>query len=171
VGTALPYRTYRTASFFTLPGKRIIYITYARHILMTRTRAGKVLHEHGLWFREHSKDERSDHICKTVMFKRKDGTRIAALMPLQFRVSYRKLKEHYKQDVSPLSPEELRAEGFEPGEVAPMLVACELVVDPSCFTQEEVQTGSGHLEYGVTWHIRDLEKMKRFALLDVREEK
>jgi prolyl-tRNA editing enzyme YbaK/EbsC (Cys-tRNA(Pro) deacylase) len=134
---------------------------------MTNTRAGEILNKHGFWYKEHH--ERGDEkgfVCKTVLFRRKDGAHIAAMVPLQSRVSYRKLREHYKQDCAPLSPDELRALGFEPGEVAPMLVDCELVVDPGC-AQEIIYTGSGTLGWGIEWRFEDLERIRKYTCLDV----
>ena len=67
--------------------------------------------------------------------------------------------------------EELRVEGFEPHECAPMLVKCELLVDLECTTKEPIQTGSGTLGYGIVWHIADLAKLKEYTLIDIQEEK
>jgi prolyl-tRNA editing enzyme YbaK/EbsC (Cys-tRNA(Pro) deacylase) len=133
------------------------------------TRAGKLLAEHGFSYREYDQEDRNENVCKTIMFKRKDGVKIAALVPFTKRVSYKKLKAHYNQDVSPLSPAELRAEGFEPHECAPMLMKCELLVDPECLEKEPIRTGSGTLGYGIEWHIADLEKIKQYKILDLQE--
>lgn len=133
---------------------------------MPITRAGKLLEEKGIHFREISKEERG-FVCKTVMFKRKSSKRVAVMLPLHERVSYKKLKAHFGEDCAPLSPDELRAEGFEPGEVAPMLVQCELLVDPSC-NRVIIQTGSGTLEYGLEWRFSDLESLKSYTLVDLR---
>ncbi len=105
------------------------------------------------------------------MFKRKDGVKIAAVVPFLSRVSYKKLKAHCGMDVGPLSPDELRAEGFEPHECAPMLMTCELFVDPECLTKQPIQTGSGTLGKGIEWHVEDLAKIKHYKVLDIKDEK
>jgi prolyl-tRNA editing enzyme YbaK/EbsC (Cys-tRNA(Pro) deacylase) len=136
---------------------------------MAITRAGKLLEEHGLWYREFDREEHRENVCKTIMFKRRDGGFVAVLVPLAYRVSYKKLKAHYGQDVSPLSPDELRTIGFEPGECAPMLMPCELIVDPSCLVFEIIHSGSGTLGKGVEWNRDDLEKLKPYTLMVVGE--
>jgi prolyl-tRNA editing enzyme YbaK/EbsC (Cys-tRNA(Pro) deacylase) len=133
------------------------------------TRAGKLMADNGLWVREKPQEDRGPNVCKTIMFKRKDGQKIAVLIPLNNRVSYKKLKAHYGQDVSPLSADELRAEGFEPHECAPMLMQCELIVDPDCEQFAVIQTGSGTLGYGIEWHFSDLKQLKQYITLDVKE--
>lgn len=135
---------------------------------MARTRAGEMLEKHRLFYKEHHKDGERGFVCKTVMFKRRNGEKVAVMIPLTERVSYRKLKAYFGEDCAPLSPDELRAEGFEPGEVAPMLVQCELLVDPSC-ERELVHTGSGTLEWGTEWKFSDLQKLKKYILVDVRQ--
>lgn len=116
-------------------------------------------------------EDRNDRVCKTIMFKRKDGVKIAAVVPYLSRVSYKKLKAYCGMDVGPLSPDELRAEGFEPHECAPMLMQCELYVDPECLTKHPIQTGSGTLGKGIEWHIEDLAKIKPYTVLDIKEER
>lgn len=130
-----------------------------------------VLAERGFWYREVPQEERNDRVCKTIMFKRKDGVRIAAVVPYLSRVSYKKLKAHLGQDVSPLSPDELRQEGFEPHECAPMLMQCDLYVDPECLTKHPIQTGSGTIGKGIEWHVEDLAKIKHYTVLNIKEEK
>lgn len=103
------------------------------------------------------------------MFKKKTGEKLAAVVPYLSRVSYKKLKTHAGMDVSPLSPDELRAEGFEPHECAPMLMTCELLIDPVCLTKEPIQTGSGTVGFGIEWHIADLEKIRQYVVLDVQQ--
>jgi prolyl-tRNA editing enzyme YbaK/EbsC (Cys-tRNA(Pro) deacylase) len=125
-----------------------------------KTRAGKLLQEHGLWFREVDQDDRNERVCKTICFKRKDGVIVAAVVPYLSRVSYKKLKSHYGMDVKPLSVDELRGIGFEPHECAPMLMPCEVLVDPECLTKEPIQTGSGTVGYGIEWHVADLTNLK-----------
>ena len=136
-----------------------------------RTRAGKLLQERGLWFREVDQNDRNDRVCKTIMFKRKDGVKIAAVVPYLSRVSYKKLKAHFGMDVAPLSADELRAEGFEPHECAPMLMKCELIVDPECVTKEPIQTGSGTIGWGIEWHFADIATIKNYIVLDIKEDK
>jgi prolyl-tRNA editing enzyme YbaK/EbsC (Cys-tRNA(Pro) deacylase) len=134
------------------------------------TRAGKLFSEKGFWCKEIPQDEdRGENICKTIMFKRRDGEKVAVLIPLQDRVSYKKMKDYFKQDVSPLSVDELRAEGFEPHECAPMLVTCTLIVDPACTDLHHIRTGSGTLGYGIEWHFHDLAKVRDYVILDVRQ--
>ncbi len=135
------------------------------------TRAGKLLQSHGCWFREVPQEDRNDRVCKTICFKRKDGTIIAAVVPFLSRVSYKKLKAHYGMDVAPLSPTELRSIGFEPHECAPMLMECELLLDPECLTKKPIQTGAGNVGHGIEWHIEDLEKIRTYTVVDIQEPK
>lgn len=133
------------------------------------TRAGKLFAERGFWFNEVPQEDRNERVCKTIMFKRKDGVKIAAVVPYLSRVSYKKLKAHAGMDVGPLSPDELRAEGFEPHECAPMLMKCELLVDPQCLEKHPIQTGSGTLGKGIEWHIEDLAKIVNYKVIDIQE--
>lgn len=136
-----------------------------------KTRAGKLLQENGLWFREVDQDDRNERVCKTICFKRKDGVIIAAVVPYLSRVSYKKLKAHYGMDVKPLSPDELRGIGFEPHECAPMLMPCEVLMDPECLSKEPIQTGSGTVGYGIEWHVADLVQLKEYVVLDCQEQR
>jgi len=135
------------------------------------SRAGKILASHNLWFREVPQEDRNENVCKTICFKRKDGVIIAAVVPYMQRVSYKKLKMHYQMDVQPLSPDELRAIGFEPHECAPMLMTCEVLIDPQCTTKEPIQTGSGTIGYGIEWHFSDLTTIKEYTIFDCSEER
>lgn len=137
--------------------------------MQPQTRAGKLLASHGMWFREVRQEDRNDRVCKTICFKRKDGVVIAAVVPFLSRVSYKKLKSHYGMDVAPLSPDELRSIGFEPHECAPMLMECELLIDPECLTKHPIQTGAGSVGHGIEWNIEDLSKIRPFKLLDIQE--
>lgn len=134
-----------------------------------QTRAGKLMAERGFWYREVPQEQRNDRVCKTIMFRRKDGVVIAAVVPYLSRVSYKKMKAHYGMDVSPLSGDELRKEGFEPHECCPQLMTCELLVDPACLEKEPIQTGSGTVGKGIEWHIADLKKIRDYSVLDVQE--
>ena len=136
-----------------------------------RSRAGKLMQERGLWYREVPQEERNDRVCKTIMFQRKDGLRLAAVVPYLSRVSYKKMKAHYGMDVRPLSPDELRAEGFEPHECAPMLMTCELLLDPACLEKEPIQTGSGTIGLGIEWHIADLASIREYTVIDIQEQR
>jgi prolyl-tRNA editing enzyme YbaK/EbsC (Cys-tRNA(Pro) deacylase) len=124
-----------------------------------------------MWFSEVPQEQRNDRVCKTIIFRRKDGVKIAAVVPYLSRVSYKKMKAHYGMDVSPLSPDELRAEGFEPHECAPMLMTCDLLVDPECTKKEPIQTGSGTVGKGIEWHFSDLAKIRNYTVIDVQEER
>lgn len=136
-----------------------------------QTRAGKLLAEHNLRFQEVNAEERNDRVCKTICFKRKDGQLLAALVPYEQRVSYKKLKAYCGMDVGPLSVAELRTIGFEPHECAPMLMPCELIVDPQCLTKNPIQTGSGTLGWGIAWQFADLTTLKEYVILDCAEPK
>ncbi len=133
------------------------------------TRAGKLLAQHGMWYREVPQEDRNDRVCKTICFKRKDGIIFAAMVPFLQRVSYKKLKAHYGMDVGPLSPDELRGIGFEPHECAPMLMPCEVLVDPQCTSKEPIQTGSGTIGYGLEWHFTNLAALKEHIIVDCGE--
>lgn len=136
-----------------------------------QTRAGKLMQERGLWYQEVPQEQRSDRVCKTIMFRRKDGVKIAAVVPYLSRVSYKKMKAYYKMDVMPLSADELRAEGFEPHECCPQLMQCEMLVDGECLEKEPIQTGSGTVGKGIEWHIADLKKIRDYIVLDVQEKR
>jgi prolyl-tRNA editing enzyme YbaK/EbsC (Cys-tRNA(Pro) deacylase) len=135
-----------------------------------KTRAGVLLASRGLWFREVPQEDRNERVCKTIMFKKKNGERIAAVVPFLSRVSYRKLKAYAGMDVSSLSPRELRAEGFEPHECAPMLMRCELLVDPDCLTKHPIQTGSGTVGFGIEWHVEDLARLTPYTVFELKED-
>jgi len=135
------------------------------------TRAGKLMQELGLWYHELLREEDNDRICKTIMFRRKDGVKLAAVVPFKSRVSYKKMKAYYKMDVSPLSTDELRQEGFEPHECCPQLMKCEMLIDPECTEKEPIQTGSGTAGYGIEWHFSDLKKIREYIVLDVQEKR
>lgn len=110
-------------------------------------------------------------VVKTIMFKSKKHGPFAVSVLGKDRIDYKKLKEHFQdKKISTLRPEEMRELGWEPGECCPLNMNTPLIVDPSVFEFERINTGSGDLEYGIEFPPSAIHKLKPKAkTLDVIE--
>ena len=117
-------------------------------------------------------DVNPDHIVKTIVFKKKKtGEAFAVAVPSKYRVSYKKIRSLVDDQVSPLSPDELRVLGWEPGECCPLSINCFLYVDPEVFAIDTVNTGSGDLYYGLEFPSKAINTLRSdFEVAEVREE-
>lgn len=111
-------------------------------------------------------------VVKTIVFKQKATNEpFAVAVRKDDRVSYKKVRSLLGGGVSPLSPEELLELGWVVGECCPLTINCSLYVDEEVAALEEVHTGSGDAEYGLSYALEALFALRPDAqVVDAREE-
>ena len=86
-------------------------------------------------------------ITKTMIFKGKHGTIIAAMVPAKFRVSTKRLKKILElDDVEMLNPNETyKRTGYPVGGMPCFGYDATLIIDPKVLEKEYVYTGGGSI--------------------------
>jgi len=105
---------------------------------------------------------------KTIVLVDKNGKRYAFSIKLDGMIDFSKVKDIVGSKVRLAKKEELEDEGFEPGEVCPVLVKLPLFVDRELMKFEWFNCGSGDLDYGLEMQVKDLKKVRDFKLVDVK---
>ncbi|MBI4154965.1 YbaK/EbsC family protein [Candidatus Woesearchaeota archaeon] len=105
---------------------------------------------------------------KTIVLVDKKGKRYAFSIKLDRMIDFSKVKDIVGNKVRLAKKEELKEEGFEPGEVCPALVKLPLFVDKELMEFEWFNCGSGDLAYGLEMQVKDLKKVRDYKLVDVK---
>lgn len=131
-----------------------------------------LLEDAGHAYEVHDGWEDVGDVVKTIVFKRKGDERpFAVAVKKDDRVSYKKIRRVVDDSVSPLSPSELEELGWVPGECCPLTINCELYVDEDVMDIDEVHTGSGDVEHGLSYGLDALLELRPdLHVVDARED-
>lgn len=110
-----------------------------------------------------------DEIFKTIIVVDKNKKKYAFLVNRHRMVDFGKVKEIVGSKVRLANDEELKEEGFEPGNVCPVLVKALLFVDKELFEFKKFNCGSGDLKHGLEMDVSDLKKVKNYEVVDVKK--
>lgn len=110
-------------------------------------------------------------VVKTIVFKKKsDDSPFAVAVKKDDRVSYKRIREVVDDSVSPLSPQELTELGWVPGECCPLTINCDLFVDSSVTALKRIHSGSGDVDFGLSYDLEALFELRPDAkVVEVRE--
>ena len=110
-----------------------------------------------------------NEIFKTIIVVGKDKNKYAFLVNRYRMVDFGKVKEIVGSKVRLANEEELKEEGFEPGNVCPILVKIPLFVDEEFLKFKKFNCGSGDLKHGLEMNTKDLKKVKVYNVVDVKK--
>jgi len=110
-----------------------------------------------------------DEIFKTIIVVDKDKKKYALLVNRHRMVDFGKVKKLVGSKVRLANEEELKEEGFEPGNVCPVLVRIPLFVDEEFLKFKKFNCGSGDLKHGLEINTKDLEKVKKYESVALKK--
>lgn len=110
-----------------------------------------------------------NEIFKTIIVVDKNKKKYAFLVNRHRMVDFGKVKEIVGSKVRLANDEELKEEGFEPGNVCPVLVKALLFVDKELLEFKKFNCGSGDLKHGLEMNVEDLKKVKTYEVVDVKK--
>ncbi|MBU5690224.1 MAG: YbaK/EbsC family protein [Candidatus Aenigmatarchaeota archaeon] len=109
-------------------------------------------------------------IIKTLMIKA--GEQIYAVMlPGVLKIDNKKLSKVLgKSDIRFLNSDELFSIGFFQGEVCPILIEKEILVDKKVFETEKINFGSGDVYFGIEINSKDLMSLIKGKIVDISKD-
>lgn len=109
-------------------------------------------------------------IIKTLIIKANDHV-YAVMIPGVFKIDNKKLSKILgKSNIRFLNNEELLSMGFFQGEVCPVLIGKEILVDKRVFETEKINFGSGDIYFGIEINSKDLMNLIKGKIVDVAKD-
>lgn len=114
-------------------------------------------------------DLKVEEICKTIIIAgKKSGTCQAVFLKGEDKLDFKKAKQLFGEEMAIATAEQVKeASGVEPGAVCPFLVSTALYVDEMVTRLTRVNSGSGHLAYGLEFQLDDLGKVKKYQVVNI----
>ncbi len=110
------------------------------------------------------------HIVKSVVFMRKSGKPIMAIVNGEDRVSFDKIEKYIKETVNTASLEEvLKSTGYIAGGVPPIGTGIETIIDEKIAKMDICFAGGGTITHILKISAKDIIKFSRGIILDIKK--
>ncbi len=117
------------------------------------------------------KNIKKEDVCKTIILKTRKGDYLAVCLKSEDRVDTKKVKEIIGKKVDVASHQSVeKSTGLKIGEVCPLLINMPIIIDKKVFEKDKLHFGSGDLYYDLIINPKDLEKVIKFKVDDIRKD-
>ncbi|MDP6641849.1 MAG: YbaK/EbsC family protein [Candidatus Nanoarchaeia archaeon] len=118
-----------------------------------------------------NKNVKKEDVCKTIILKTRNGKYLAVCIKGEDRIDTKKVREIIEKKVDVASHESVeKSTGLKVGEICPLLINMPIIMDKKVFDKDKLHFGSGNLYHDLIINPKDLEKVIKFKICDVRKD-
>lgn len=117
------------------------------------------------------KNIKKEDVCKTIILKTRKGEYLAVCLKGEDRIDTKKVREIIGKKVDIASHQSVESStGLKVGEICPLLVDMPILIDKKVFEKDKLHFGSGDLHHDLVMNPKDLEKVIKFKIVDIRKD-